>query len=188
MAAELTFKLKDKYSMMIWNPRLLNNDNFKSITAEYFFSVLFSVYREKSSDNKNFALHAKKISSKFTLEIESFEKEVSSQIRILELEKSNSVFGLKFDGFTEHNITFSPNKNSGVCPENAAFLRAFVKFDEFVSLLNEVHTMAILNDNEFYRQRKLTQGKLRGIMEGYNNLIKEFHIERKKLKNVESVA
>lgn len=189
MTAQLSFNLKDRYTMMIWNPAVLGVEEVKSISAEYFFSVLFSVHRERSSSNSQVAEHAKKILSKFVMDINGFEKEVIGLIKMENIRKEESVFSISFAQEQGEKITFSPVENSGICPENAAFLRSFVKFDEYVALLNEVHAMALIPENEFYRQRKLTQGKIRGIMEGYNKLIKRFHGERKKVKTkLESVA
>lgn len=186
---QLSFKLKDRYTMMIWNPTVLGVDDVRAINAEYFFSVLFSVHREKTSSNEKVSEHAKKIMSKFIADISSFEEELIGLIKMAELKKQESVFSITFSQEKGETITFSPTENSGVCPENAAFLRSFVKFDEYVALLNEIHAMALIPEKEFYRQRKIAQGKFSGIMEGYNKLIKRFHGERKKSKSsLESVA
>lgn len=189
MSVQLSFKLKDQYTMKIWNPAILGATEIKTISGEYFFAVLFSVHREKTSTEKTVAEQAKKILGKFSLEINSFEKDITSLVRISELKKSESFFTLTFAEQDIKPITFNPPENSGVCPENAAFLRSFIKFDEYVALLNELHSMALITEKEYYIERKTAQSKIRGIMEGYNGLIKHFHGDRKRNKvKLESVA
>lgn len=181
MSANLTFELKDKYTTTIWNPRILNPDEkIKSLHGEYFFSVIYSVHREKNNSVEPVALLAKKTLSKFSQELGSFENELSSQTKILEMKKNECVFNLSFSSHSVNKISFSPTDNSGVCPENAAFLRAFIAFDKYISLLGEIRAMAIIPEDKYYIDRKTIQSKMRGIMEGYNKLIKQFHSERKK--------
>lgn len=189
MAAQLSFTLKDRYTMKIWNPVLLGETEIKSLTGEFFFSVLFSVYRERQASNSQISEHAKKILAKFVLDMSAFEKEVIGLINVTEMKKSESVFTVSFVDAEPKAVKFSPGETSGICPENAAFLRSFVKFDEYIALLNEIQAMAIITEKEYFIQRKTAQSKIRGIMEGYNNLIKRFHTERKKVKTkLESVA
>lgn len=189
MSVQLSFKLKDQYTMKIWNPAIMGASEIKVITGEYFFAVLFSVHRERVAASKPIAEQAKKILAKFMLEVTSFEKDINSLVKMSEMKKSENFFTLTFAGEEAKPIVFNPPENCGVCPENAAFLRSFIKFDEYVALLNELQSMALITEKEYYIERKTAQSRIRGIMEGYSSLIKNFHADRKKAKvKLESVA
>jgi len=197
MKHQLSFNLLDRYSMKIWNPSLLDDD-FKAINGEFFFSVIYSIFREKSKEHKNISTTAKNVLAKFTKEMSKFENEIKGLIKLAELKKAESEFTIAFSEQKLKKITFTPASNGGVCPENSLFLRSFIKFDQYVSLLNELKSMAIIEDKEYYIQRKQAQSRLSGIMEGYYALIKNFHTQRKKYektiennsgtKSLESVA
>lgn len=180
---DIKFKLKDRYTVMLWNPSVLGVENVKAINAFYIFSVLFSAHAEKSSTNKSVSEYAHKICSKFTSDIASFDKHINLLIRACEKDLKESVFSVSFDSNQGDEIVFSTEKNKGVCPENAALLRSVIKLDEYVFMLNQLKSMTLIHENDFYRKRKLAQEKLRSILESYNSLIKRFHSERKKLLN-----
>lgn len=179
MKNQLTFSLIDRYSMNIWNPALLDNES-KSINGEFFFSVIYSVFREISNKNDTINSAARKIMKKFTSEMGKFEQDMKELIKLAELKKAESEFSITFSDGKSHKITFTPSTSGGICPENSLFLRAFIKFDQYVSILNEVKSMAIIQEKEYFVSRKAAQSRLAGIMEGYYSLIKNFHHQRKK--------
>ncbi|NRA71977.1 MAG: hypothetical protein HRU24_13225 [Gammaproteobacteria bacterium] len=182
MDANLSFQLKDRYSTKIWNPNILDpKAQIRSVNGEYFFSVIYSVHREKRSEHKEVSQLAIRTLTKFTQEIGELEKELISQTELMEHKKTKCVFSVTFPKAKVINVAFTPQKNSGICPENAQFLKVFIEFDKYVSLLGDIRSMALITEKEYYVQRKIIQSKLRGIMAGYYALIKQVHNERRKV-------
>lgn len=181
MSANLTFELRDQYSTKIWDPKILEpNAKVRSVSGEYFFSVLYSVHREKNSNRKAVAQWAKNTLEKFISDVEKLESELKKLIEQLDQLKLEHPFSVSYPDAKTNQVEFEPRKNSGVCPENAAFLRLFILFDKYVSTLGEVISIAAISQKDYYKNRKQAQSKLRRLMEAYNNAIKKFHAERKK--------
>ncbi|WP_054112724.1 hypothetical protein [Marinagarivorans algicola] len=180
MAAGLSFTLKDNYSIKMWNPEITTgSESAKSLTGEYFFSVIYSLYKQEKSEVESVAKMATRIANKLSKDIQRLTGEILSLIEISKLKKSEHIFTVDFSVSNDKKISFSPSPQSGICQQNALFLKMFILFDQYISLLNESRVMTIISDKEFYTQRKLIQTKIRKIMERYNEIIKKFHKDRK---------
>lgn len=182
MPAQLSFKLKDNYSVMIWNPSLINENPSKTISAEFFFCVIFSVFRERNSKEKKIVSSANNILSGLTKSLLKFEEDIVTLTKIANSRIDENGFTISFTDKSAKDISFVPDNNGGICPENATFLRSFVKFDGYVSKLNELRSMKVITDKEFYINRKKAQEMLRNIIDEYYVKIKQLHTEKKTVK------
>lgn len=178
-STELEFEFHDRYSAMIWNPQLLNDSTVKALKAEFFFNIIFSVFRDKNHSNKKVSESATELLSKLNKDITAIHDDFHVKLREINFCISECPFTVTFNNNEAINVILKTENNSGVCPDNAIFLKTFLLFDQLVSALGKARSISLITDKDYFTQRKNAQSTIRNLMEMFNIEVKRFHASKK---------
>lgn len=178
MATEIKFTLKDTYTVAIWNPKLLKKGHDKQLMGEYFFSVIYSLYAQTNNKNEKIGEAAKKLLRNIEVEFKTLLSEIETSTEHNNQLLDKEPFIVDNSKNNPFDIVFTPQNN--ICTENAIFLKTIIAYDDYLVSLNQLKSLGSIDKNNYYKQRKLINKKLREIMERHSSISIKFHEQRKK--------
>lgn len=181
----IRFQLKDNYSLMVWDPYIVDPKiKGAGVCSKFFFHVLYSFQRDKGSIFKNHIKDHKELESALNTDFKRIESFFDSEKESLNDIEKKQLFEVEYVEKKSIPVVIDfSQSNSGICPMNAQYLKLFIQFDELVCRLNNFQNFGFISQKYCYKNRKLYQSKIRSLNTKYFNLLKALH---EKIKNDEN--
>ncbi|MFT2111868.1 hypothetical protein [Marinomonas sp. 2405UD68-3] len=169
MDEQIKINFKDFYALVLWDPKLVNYENPKGISASFFFKCLYQL--SKSSNRPETKTLLEKITKELTILVDAM------QIERTAIKQKLPNACILNNPLTTKPKTVVINSEDSLCKSNALLLRTIVTFDNLLHLIYQSYLLNCAKQKEYYKLRRHWGRRIRFILETGFFELRQLHKE-----------